>query len=479
MWWLLLLIPAALVVFLAVIFIRAALFRPRPEGERTPTAVTLDEEKMTRDMQELVRCKTVSYREKGLEDEAEFDKFKQTLETLYPAVHSTCEREFLGTRAILYRWKGKSDKDVTVLMSHFDVVPVNEDQWEKPAFDGLIENGELWGRGTLDTKVTLCSIMEAAEQLIGEGFVPENDIYFAFGGDEEIAGEGAPLIVEAFRQRGIHPALVVDEGGAVVEGIFPGVTQPCALIGIGEKGMMDIKMTVRSKGGHASSPPPHTPVGVLAKAVTKVENNPFKGSLSKPAAEMFDTLGRHSTFLYRLIFANLWCFKPVLDSMCKKSGGELNALMRTTCAFTMMKGGKASNVIPPEVSVYGNIRIMGGETPETVLQYLNETIGDSDVKIEKVHGQNPSPYSPTEGAGWDKVTGAIRETWPDALVSPYLMIACSDSRHYAGLADNVYRFSAMALSKEERGFIHGNNERIKLDTLHTAAKFYLRLIKSC
>ncbi len=138
-------------------------------------------------------------------------------------------------------------------------------------------------------------------------------------------------------------------------------------------------------------------MGVLAKAVTKVENNPFKGSLSKPAAEMFDTLGRHSTFLYRLIFANLWCFKPVLDSMCKKSGGELNALMRTTCAFTMMKGGKASNVIPPEVSVYGNIRIMGGETPETVLQYLNETIGDSDVKIEKVHGQNPSPIPPQRG----------------------------------------------------------------------------------
>lgn len=479
MWWLLLLIPAAVVVFLAVILIRAAMFSPKPEEKKTPTEVELDEEKMTCNMQELVRCKTISYREKTLEDEAEFDKFKQTLEKLYPAVHSTCERELIGPRAILYHWKGKSDKEVTVLMSHFDVVPVNEDQWERPAFDAVIENGELWGRGTLDTKVTLCSIMESAEQLIGEGFVPENDIYFAFAGDEEIAGDGAPAIVETFKQRGIRPALVVDEGGAVVTGVFPGVEQPCALVGIGEKGMMDIKMTVRSKGGHASSPPPHTPVGVLAKAVTKVEDNPFKGSLSKPAAEMFDTLGRHSTFLYRMIFANLWCFQPVLDSMCRKSGGEMNALMRTTCAFTMMKGGKASNVIPPEVSVYGNLRIMGGETPETALQYLKETVGDSDVKIESIHAQAPSPYSPTEGAGWEKVTGAIRETWPDALVSPYLMIACSDSRHYAGLSENVYRFSAMALSKEERGYIHGNNERVKLETLHTAAKFYTRLIKSC
>ncbi len=212
--------------------------------------------------------------------------------------------------------------------------------------------------------------------------------------------------------------------------------------------------------------------------MTRIEDRPFARVLSKPVAEMFDTLGRRSTFLYRVIFANLWCFLPLLDSMCKKTGGELNAMMRTTCAFTMAEGSKASNVLPPRAAMVANLRLITGSTCEETVQALKARTDDEGIAVTMVQGMNPSKCSNTSGYGWEKLTKAISETWPEALVAPYLMVACSDSRHYCAISDNVYRFSAMALSKEERGCIHGNDERIPLDKIVKTAQFYVRLMRT-
>ena len=310
-------ILAVIVVFLAVLLIRAALFRPheelRPSGEK----VELDEEKIVKDMVEMIRCKTVSYNDESMIDKAEFKKFQDLLPKLYPKVHENCPREFVGVNGMLYHWKGKKAEEPVVLMAHYDVVPVEESLWEKPAFEGIIEDGMIWGRGTLDTKGTFCGIMEAAEKLIGEGFVPEHDIYLAFSGQEEINGPSCPAIVDLFEERGIRPALVVDEGGAVVENVFPGVSRECALIGIAEKGLTNIEFKAKSGGGHASMPPVHTIVGELAQAVVDVENHPFPRQLTKPVKEMLDILGRHSGFAYKILFANLWCLEPLFDKVCR------------------------------------------------------------------------------------------------------------------------------------------------------------------
>ena len=475
MWWLL--IPAVLIIFVAILLIRTAKFRPVAEHPAQVMPVTVDQDKAVENLREMIRCKTVSNSNPDLIDEAEFERFRELLPRLYPNIHRVCERERIGLSGLLYHWKGKSSENPTILMAHYDVVPANEEDWEKPAFEGILEDGVLWGRGTLDTKGTLCGVLEGAENLISQDFTPQNDIYFAFVGDEEVNGSSAPSIVAELEKRGIQPALIVDEGGAVVEGVFPGVTQPCALIGIAEKGMLNVELSMKSRGGHASSPPPHTPVGVLAKAVVEIENKPFPAQLTKPAAEMFDTLGRHSSFLFRLIFSNLWCFRPVLDSICRKSGGELNALMRTTCAFTMMQGSKAPNVLPPLATVSANLRLIGDETTDSAVEYLRKAANNPDITISKVYGMNPSIYSETEGEGWERVKNAISQTWPEALISPYLMVACSDSRHYCRISNHVYRFSAMALSKEERSEIHGNNERIPVEKIATTAAFYMRLIK--
>ena len=477
--WFIGIILTVLLVFLSVVIFRAVMFRPKEMVKPAGTEVFLEEDKIVNNMSELIRCKTVSYNDKALINYEEYEKFQELLVKLYPEVHKTCSREFVGDTGMLYYWKGKTSKDPVVCMSHYDVVPIEEEQWSKPAFEGIVENGELWGRGTLDTKGTFCGIMEAAESLIKSGFVPEHDIYFSFSGDEEIFGPSCPAIVNLLKERKIKPALVVDEGGAVVENVFPGVKKECALIGIAEKGSVNVKFSAKSQGGHSSMPPVHTLVGELAQAVVQVENHPFPMQYTKPVREMFDVLGRYSGLVYRILFANMWCFKGVFDRVCKKAGGELNAMMRTTCAMTKMDASKAYNVIPPTASVGMNLRLLGKDTMESAKAYLKQVIKNDNIEVEIVGGNNPSIDSNTDCKEWERLKQAVVDTWPEAIVAPYLMMAGSDSRHYCNITDRVYRFSAMKLSKEERGMIHGNDERVPIATLVKTVEFYVRLLRMC
>jgi carboxypeptidase PM20D1 len=465
--------------FLAVILVRAALFRPKKTAEPPKVEAEFDRERSIEALRTLIRCKTVSRYDHALEDDAEFEKLIGNLSQLYPSILSQAPILRLPDRGLLLRWEGKKHGAPTVLMAHYDVVPVEGQDWEKPPFDAVLEDGVLWGRGSLDTKVTFNGILSAADTLAAKGWTPENDIYLAFSGGEEVSGPGAARIVEYFKKNRIQPALVVDEGGAVVQNVFPGVREPCAVIGIAEKGLMDLEYRVVSGGGHASAPPPHTPVGILAAACARVENHPFPMHLTKPAREMFDTLGRRASFGLRIVFANLWCFGPVLNAMCKKSGGELNALLRTTVAFTQMEGSKASNVLPPEASMVSNIRLNPADTMDSAVARIRRTIGDDRIELVKLRGMDPSPISETACPAWDKVAAAVAGTWPGSLVSPYLMVQCADARHYRDLSDHVYRFSAMDLTLAERKTIHGSNERIRVETAGRAVEFYLRLIQQC
>ena len=466
-----------LLVLAAVILARTLMFTPPREDPEEVEEMELDGAESIRNLFALVRCRTVSHANSALEDEAEFEKLIGLLPALYPNVWKTCALRRFDGRGLLFHWQGCTEGEPAVLMAHYDVVPVEDENWQKPAFDAVAEDGVMWGRGTLDTKVTFNGILSGAENLIRQGFQPEHDVYFAFSGCEEINGPGAENIARYFREMGVNLRLVLDEGGAVVEDVFPGVKEPCALIGIAEKGLLNLEYSVSGAGGHASAPAPHTPVGKLALACAKVEAHPFKMHITKPVLEMFDTLGRHSGFLYRMIFANLWAFGWVLNLLTKKSGGELNALLRTTVAFTQMSGSKAPNVIPPNASMVSNLRINPADSIESAVAYIRRTVGDEDVRLTCLDAMEPSPVSSTDCEGWDIVRRAVAGTWKGCLVSPYLMVQCSDSRHFGGISDRVYRFSAMDLTEEERRSIHGNDEHIRLECIPRATEFFMRVMK--
>ena len=467
-----------LIIFVGVIVIRTWNFKPKTSKVEKEEGIKIDVQGMTKRLSRMIQCKTISKMDESAVDWEAFHEFKRILPELYPLVHQACDGEAIGPTGLLYKWKGRSSKAPIVLMSHYDVVPANEELWSKPAFEGIVEEDVIWGRGTLDTKGTLCGILEAAEHLISQNFVPENDVYFSFSGDEETSGPSTPAIVEVLHERGVRPNLVLDEGGAIIENIFPGVAKACAVVGTGEKGYLDILLEAKGEGGHSSAPPAHTLVGKLAKAVVKIENKAFKPHFTPPVDALFDTLGRHSSIGMRTVFANLWCFKPLITLYFKMKGGELNALIRTTTAVTKMEGSKAFNVMPPKASVGINLRLLYSDSVDSAVAYIKKVIQDDSIEVKIIESRNASPNTPTDTRQWRQLEQTIKKNWGNVIVSPYLMLGATDSRHFCRICHHVFRFSAMPLTKEERGLIHGNDERIPVKTMIQTIEFYIRFLQS-
>lgn len=462
--------------FLAVIVGRTFAFSPPPDPPVTIRAVTIDEGAVATRMRALIRCRTVSRGTKSREEEAAFAVIPALLRQLYPRLHAVCRQELVGKRGILYHWPGRSSDRPSVIVAHYDVAPAEAGRWTKPPFDGVLQDGVLWGRGALGAKGTLLGIFEAAEMLIGQGYVPKNDLYLSLGGDEETEGTGARDIAEVLKRRGIAPVFVLDRGGAVVRGEFPGLKRPCALVGVAEKGAVNVTLRAAQGGTAAPAGRSQLSTDVLAQAKKRVEKTSFPLRLTPPAQALFETLGKHCMFPARLFFANLWCFLPLLELLCRKRGGELNTLIRTTCAFA---GSVAAGEQAACAAVGAQVRIVGGETAEHVKARLTAVIRDDRVTVEAKAHKAPSPVSRTDGEPWLRLQKAIAQTWPEAVLSPYPMGVTSDAYHYAGLSDHVYRFTAMALTARERAMIHGVDERVPMEKLYTTIRFYVRLMRRC
>jgi carboxypeptidase PM20D1 len=447
-----------------------------------------DSERVTRLMSESVRFKTISFGRDKPTSAAELRAYHAYLAKQFPLAHKALQREVIADYSLLYTWQGAepvSDANKPVIfLGHLDVVPVvpgTEDKWQQPPFAGVVADGFIWGRGTLDNKVNIVGLLEAAENMLRQSLQPKRTIYFAFGHDEEQGGiDGAKVIADVLLKRGVQAEFLVDEGGLVTQGVVPGIDAPMALIAPAEKGIVTLELKAVGEGGHSSMPPEQTSIGVLAAAIAALEANQFPRDFSHTQS-FLEAVADDMPFANRLVMKNLWLLKPLVMSAFE-GDKQAQAGMRTTTAATMIAGGIKANVLPIDAAAKVNFRILPGETPDTVRARVIEVIDDERVTVSfdgsGQKGMSPSPVSPTEGFGWEQLTAAIRDTAaPQRLiVTPRLLVAATDTRHYRKITPNHYRFTYMQLAPSDLASIHGTNERISVATLNDTVRFYFRMM---
>jgi carboxypeptidase PM20D1 len=360
------------------------------------------------------------------------------------------------------------------------IAPGTETLWKKPPFAGVVEDGIVWGRGTLDDKSNVITQLQAVEQLLKSGFKPRRTVYLVYGHDEEVGGQrGAVPIVGLLKQRGAKIDFVLDEGLAVTEGILPGVDKPLALIGLAEKGSVSLKFSAQAAPGHSSMPPSagNSAIGMLSAALTRLDNSPLPGGIQGAAAELFAAVAPELPFGQRLAMSNLWLFKPVVEGMLGKSASS-NAMLRTTTALTMLNAGIKENVLPGKAEAVVNFRILPGDTSASVLAHARKAIADERVDVQLLGAPfEPSKVSSPQADAYRAIERSIREVFPDALVAPGLVLAATDSRHFQDMADQTYRFMPIRFKSQDLNRLHGTDERIAADQLVDMVRFYFRLLQ--
>lgn len=470
--WSLAAVAAALV---PIVVVRTATY---PFGE-IPAAISASEPFAGRLSQESVerlsgaiRIPTISEDVAAAENNP-FDRFVEYLPAVYPAVYAEMDTMTVNRYGLVFRWPGSDPQLAPVLfLAHYDVVPVagydgdataQVAGWERPPFSGEVAGGNIYGRGTLDDKGMLCSLLEAADGLIGEGFRPQRDVWFAFGFDEEISGmDGAYKIAEWFASQGMRFDAVYDEGSIIAAPGIGGIDATLALIGTAEKGFLTLRITVSGQGGHASMPPAKGALVHAAEIIERLNSNQMPARMTPPVASFLDKVGGTMNYTSRMAIANQWLFGGMLLKTLSKNPAT-NALVRTTTAVTMARGSDADNVLASTAQVTVNFRILPGDTVESVVKHVENLCKDYDTEIKVVSAREPSSISPEDTPWFGLMRSALAEVCPEALPAGYLAIVGTDAYKYQSVSDNVYRLMPALLTQAQQGTIHNENEHISLE----------------
>lgn len=470
-------IVGVIVLLAAAVLIRTAAVKapPRPESAYVPNPEL--ENACAEKLGAMVRVPTVSKNED--EDLSEFYRLQEEMERLFPLLHANLEKTVLSGN-LIYRWKGKdSSAKPILLMGHQDVVPASDEGWSVGAFSGTVkEDGCLYGRGALDCKSTMLVELEAIERLLAEGFTPECDVYLEYSINEESSGAGASMAVEWFKERGISFAIVMDEGGAVMDRAVAGMDRPYAVIGITEKGYMDLKITAKGRGGHSSTPPRNTPSARLFAFAAEMERRrPFRKALIPETKVMFEAMAPSFGFGLRMILCNLWLFKPLFKAVMPKTSPFGEAILATTCCFTQMEGSDAPNVIPKEPYIVANLRPSVHQNCRESLAVLKKYADKYDLNIEILTARDASPVSNIHSGEYAYLCDCLREHFPDCGVSPYLIMGGTDCRHFHALTENAIRFSPVRMTPAQSGSCHAVDENVSVAALAEGVEFFIRFLK--
>ncbi|HOZ45939.1 MAG TPA: M20 family peptidase [Candidatus Hydrogenedentes bacterium] len=472
----------ALALLLAVALGRTMAMRSLQLSPSPFEAVTVDGQGAVERLSAAIRCRTISYRDRDRMDASEFRRLHEAIQHGFPNVHAALDREVVNDLGLLYTWHGRDEAKAPFLfLAHMDVVPASEDDgpWRQPPFSGAVTEGCVWGRGAVDDKGSMLAILEAVEALLASGFRPARTLYLAFGCDEEVGGDGgAGAIAARLASRGIRLAFCLDEGLVITDGIVPGMARPLALVAVAEKGYLTVNLDVKTTGGHSSQPPAQTAIGILAKAITRLEEHPFPAALSGPARAMFEYAGPEMGFPMRLVFANLWLFRPLVQRQMEASPAT-NAGLRTTTAATIFRAGETENVLPAGASAAVNFRLLPGDSVEEVLERVCKVIDDPRVSVApREERTEPSKVSDHTNEAFRCLSKSIRQVWPEVSVAPGLQIGGTDSKHYVDLADDLYRFSPFWFTADDLDMIHGVDERVAIDRYLEAIQFYAQVIRN-
>ena len=459
---------------LVLIALLRTLLTPAKTSDWKPKLDQEREKRYGQKLRDMVRYETVS--RAGDPQREKFLGFHRLLAELFPLVHQKLEKTEIDGNLLFY-WKSKSSERPVVLMGHQDVVPA-EGEWLHEPFSGDIEDGKLWGRGSADTKCSVMAFFQAAEELLQEGYVPEQDVYLSSSCTEEIGGDGCPKLVEELSRRGVKPFLVCDEGGAIVQEPIGGVKGHYAMIGVLEKGRGGLRLTARSNGGHASYPPKNSPIARLAKFVARVEKkDPMKVEFEPEVRAMFRTLAPYGPFYLRLLFGNLWLFEPLLKKLLPRISPQAGALLKTTIAFTMQSGSDALNVLPQSASLTMDLRYIPHQAMEESNAVIRELAKKFDLETEVLQANDACEPVRIDSEAYALVEKVIGQVFPELPPCPYVMTGGTDARFYQKICDACIRFSPVIYGPEQMKGMHGLNENIDLCSLPGAVDFYKTLVK--
>lgn len=472
-----------LALTVAVLAVNTLRHRSRQIVVPVATHVTIDERAVTERLARAVRFRTISYETPSDESRSEFLKLHAYLADSFPRVRTALTLEIVGGYSMLYTWVGKDARAKPILlMAHQDVVPLapgTEKQWHADPFGGEIREGFVWGRGAWDDKGNLMAILEAIDSLVAAGFKPRRTIYLAFGHDEENGGaEGAAVIATLLGQRGVHCEFALDEGLLITDGIMPGVAAPVALVGVAEKGSVTLRLTAAATPGHSSMPSTKSAIGTLARALVRIEASAMPASIGGVAGDMFDAVVPEMRGINRVVLSNRWLFGPLVLAQLERAPST-NAMLRTTTAITVVKGGDKENVLPGEAEALVNFRLIPGDTTAAVVKHIRHVIGDNQVAIEvATPPSEASPVASHDSAAYQVLARTIRELFPDVVVVPGLMIGGTDSRHMSAVADDIYRFSPVRARAEDLARFHGTDERMAVANYADLIRFYRAMIRN-
>lgn len=477
-----------LLFLVGLVILKTFLFSPAQKSLPAKELAEIDGQSVAERLGLAVQFKTISYDDPEKFDANAFLGLHRLLKTLYPQVHAKLKCEVIHQLSLLYTWEGKNpDLKPIMLISHLDVVPADESEdseWTYPPFSGEVADGFVWGRGSLDVKCGVIGTLEAVEHLLKQGFQPERTVYLAFGHDEEVGGlNGAIAIAQLLADRGVAVGSLLDEGGGVIEGFLPGVETPVGVVGISEKGYVSLRLMVEVDGGHSSMPASETAIGILSKAVARLEAKPMPAHL-EVVEFLMGYLGSALPFFQRMLFANTWLFSGLLKKKLAQSH-LLNASMRTTTAPTIIHAGVKDNVLPRKAEAVVNFRILPGDDLRSVYEMVLARIDDQRVQVTPFQGEtlegpsgwDPSPVADTESAYFLRLIRLIRETYPGSLTAPYLVLGGTDARHYAPVTQNAFRFNPMLINSDDLKRMHGVDERLSIENCSKMVGFYIAYIE--